>query len=736
MAKKSQFMFKMTSFSRNKSHKRSPVDKLSYNERTDKYREIPDFVYSGTRNLPIQFKNPKDFWQSVEDYERKNGQLYYYIEANLPQNLDKSGYIKIVNDFIDKSFSDKTVVSYAIHNKKQLDGTMHPHVHMMFSARQFENNQNLTKKELFKKENSPKYDGYSKKKFLYFMRENFEYSSNRELEKNKLIQDMKKENYRELRNRAIGDNNWELARIYYQLDFYRKKHNDTNWYDFSKKRRELEKLARKEDRVPTLEEIRNLNFKDYKSQKRANLRDKESEHLERLQKDKQLKDSFSKKLNISDTDKVIVDMIKEANRLYRTIDKFELIEDEKTSGFISEILNEESKNYSLELPNFITDGEIMINKDVIAVKNYKQLKKAVRQNSLQLESTDAVYKFSKDYSQISDSEFQGVFKNPDTRNALEKFRKRTLFTEHLEEELIENAIEMHRRYEKTLNNTDIMDMKLRGRKILKIHTEINSRNKANAYVIHKILDYDDKISASAKNQDTVDNRFDVAYMISRYKNGAFDNFIRDFYEQKQNIEKNSSLKFDIIQKEALKNVTVKGIFNPKQAAPLIQNREELTETYNKLKKKIDTYESYINKEKKEHEKPVEEPKKRGLFGLFFNNNEKESSDTDKKPEKPTELEYSVLRNIEMQIFNEQSELKKRENERLRELKKKYDKDLEMLKNMDKYENIILEFTEYIAGLNERRNSNSSFHEKKMELEEEINKFRIIEKTDKQEIFPF
>lgn len=729
-------MFKMTSFSRNKSHKRSPVDKLSYNERTDKYREIPDFVYSGTRNLPIQFKNPKDFWQSVEDYERKNGQLYYYIEANLPQNLDKSGYIKIVNDFIDKSFSDKTVVSYAIHNKKQLDGTMHPHVHMMFSARQFENNQNLTKKELFKKENSPKYDGYSKKKFLYFMRENFEYSSNRELEKNKLIQDMKKENYRELRNRAIGDNNWELARIYYQLDFYRKKHNDTNWYDFSKKRRELEKLARKEDRVPTLEEIRNLNFKDYKSQKRANLRDKESEHLERLQKDKQLKDSFSKKLNISDTDKVIVDMIKEANRLYRTIDKFELIEDEKTSGFISEILNEESKNYSLELPNFITDGEIMINKDVIAVKNYKQLKKAVRQNSLQLESTDAVYKFSKDYSQISDSEFQGVFKNPDTRNALEKFRKRTLFTEHLEEELIENAIEMHRRYEKTLNNTDIMDMKLRGRKILKIHTEINSRNKANAYVIHKILDYDDKISASAKNQDTVDNRFDVAYMISRYKNGAFDNFIRDFYEQKQNIEKNSSLKFDIIQKEALKNVTVKGIFNPKQAAPLIQNREELTETYNKLKKKIDTYESYINKEKKEHEKPVEEPKKRGLFGLFFNNNEKESSDTDKKPEKPTELEYSVLRNIEMQIFNEQSELKKRENERLRELKKKYDKDLEMLKNMDKYENIILEFTEYIAGLNERRNSNSSFHEKKMELEEEINKFRIIEKTDKQEIFPF
>lgn len=200
-------MFKMTSFSRNKSHKRSPVDKLSYNERTDKYREIPDFVYSGTRNLPIQFKNPKDFWQSVEDYERKNGQLYYYIEANLPQNLDKSGYIKIVNDFIDKSFSDKTVVSYAIHNKKQLDGTMHPHVHMMFSARQFENNQNLTKKELFKKENSPKYDGYSKKKFLYFMRENFEYSSNRELEKNKLIQDMKKENYRELRNKAIGDNN-------------------------------------------------------------------------------------------------------------------------------------------------------------------------------------------------------------------------------------------------------------------------------------------------------------------------------------------------------------------------------------------------------------------------------------------------------------------------------------------------------------------------------------------------
>lgn len=729
-------MFKMTSFSRNKSHKRSSVDKLSYNERTDKYREIPDFVYSSTRNLPIQFKNPKDFWQSVEDYERKNGQLYYYIEANLPQNLDKSGYIKIVNDFIDKSFSDKTVVSYAIHNKKQLDGTMHPHVHMMFSARQFENNQNLTKKELFKKENSPKYDGYSKKKFLYFMRENFEYSSNRELEKNKLIQDMKKENYRELRNKAIGDNNWELARIYYQLDFYRKKHNDTNWYDFSKKRRELEKLARKEDRVPTLEEIRNLNFKDYKSQKRANLRDKESEHLERLQKDKQLKDSFSKKLNISDTDKVIVDMIKEANRLYRTIDKFELIEDEKTSGFISEILNEESKNYSLELPNFITDGEIMINKDVIAVKNYKQLKKAVRQNSLQLESTDAVYKFSKDYSQISDSEFQGVFKNPDTRNALEKFRKRTLFTEHLEEELIENAIEMHRRYEKTLNNTDIMDMKLRGRKILKIHTEINSRNKANAYVIHKILDYDDKISASAKNQDTVDNRFDVAYMISRYKNGAFDNFIRDFYEQKQNIEKNSSLKFDIIQKEALKNVTVKGIFNPKQAAPLIQNREELTETYNKLKKKIDTYESYINKEKKEHEKPVEEPKKRGLFGLFFSNNEKETTDTDKKPEKPTELEYSVLRNIEMQIFNEQSELKKRENERLRELKKKYDKDLEMLKNMDKYENIILEFTEYIAGLNERRNLHSGFHEKKMELEEEINKFRIIEKTDKQDVFPF
>ena len=52
------------------------VSHLLYINREDKYQYKSDLIINETKNLPKDFKNINDFWESAVLYERKNANIY------------------------------------------------------------------------------------------------------------------------------------------------------------------------------------------------------------------------------------------------------------------------------------------------------------------------------------------------------------------------------------------------------------------------------------------------------------------------------------------------------------------------------------------------------------------------------------------------------------------------------------------------------------------------------------
>ena len=108
---------------------KTPVlDKNDYDNREGKYSNLKDLYKKETFNLPKEFKNVKDFWETAELYGRVNERPYLIYEFSLPKEFSDEKNWKIGKGFLKQHFGDKFVYNVSMHNDKGDS----PHMHVMF----------------------------------------------------------------------------------------------------------------------------------------------------------------------------------------------------------------------------------------------------------------------------------------------------------------------------------------------------------------------------------------------------------------------------------------------------------------------------------------------------------------------------------------------------------------------------------------------------------------------------
>ena len=108
---------------------KTPVlDKNDYDNREGKYSNLKDLYKKETFNLPKEFKNVKEFWETAELYGRVNERPYLIYEFSLPKEFSDEKNWKIGTGFLKQHFGDKFVYNVSMHNDKGDS----PHMHVMF----------------------------------------------------------------------------------------------------------------------------------------------------------------------------------------------------------------------------------------------------------------------------------------------------------------------------------------------------------------------------------------------------------------------------------------------------------------------------------------------------------------------------------------------------------------------------------------------------------------------------
>ena len=108
---------------------KTPVlDKNDYDNREGKYSNLKDLYKKETFNLPKEFKNVKDFWETAELYGRVNERPYLIYEFSLPKEFSDEKNWEIGTGFLKQHFGDKFVYNVSMHNDKGDS----PHMHVMF----------------------------------------------------------------------------------------------------------------------------------------------------------------------------------------------------------------------------------------------------------------------------------------------------------------------------------------------------------------------------------------------------------------------------------------------------------------------------------------------------------------------------------------------------------------------------------------------------------------------------
>lgn len=112
----------------------------SYISREGKYEntrsnEKLEHVESG--NMPKWAeKDPAQFWQAADQYERANGATYREIEVALPREMTPDQRVELVRDMVWQELGGKHAYTLAIHNPAaSLEGGEQPHAHIMYSER-------------------------------------------------------------------------------------------------------------------------------------------------------------------------------------------------------------------------------------------------------------------------------------------------------------------------------------------------------------------------------------------------------------------------------------------------------------------------------------------------------------------------------------------------------------------------------------------------------------------------
>ena len=89
------------------------------------------------RCMPAFVKDPIEFWQAADTYERANAKAYIEYEIALPNEFTPEQRKTLIETFLDKHIVPQQYPhSYAIHNvKSRISGENQPHCHLMFSLK-------------------------------------------------------------------------------------------------------------------------------------------------------------------------------------------------------------------------------------------------------------------------------------------------------------------------------------------------------------------------------------------------------------------------------------------------------------------------------------------------------------------------------------------------------------------------------------------------------------------------
>ena len=118
-------------------------------------------------------------------------------------------------------------------------------------------------------------------------------------------------------------------------------------------------------------------------------------------------------------------------------------------------------------------------------------------------------------------------------------------------------------------------------------------------------------------------------------------------------------------------------------------------------------------------------------------------DEPKKKKKPirkqlSESEYILMQEAYKMLYDKDSELNRRERNRLVEAKEDYDNILKNLEKSQMYRDIALEFSEFVSGYDERNDSRSEYAINSKLMANEIAKFsdKEVPETEIEKAYPF
>jgi MobA/MobL family len=114
-----------------------------------------DLVACGHANLPAwAHGDAARFWAAADTLERRNGTVARLVEVALPRELSPQGRTVLAADIREVLMGTQFAHSWAIHEPPAQDGSgIMPHMHLMFSPRRQEDDQERTRETWFKQVN-------------------------------------------------------------------------------------------------------------------------------------------------------------------------------------------------------------------------------------------------------------------------------------------------------------------------------------------------------------------------------------------------------------------------------------------------------------------------------------------------------------------------------------------------------------------------------------------------------
>lgn len=109
---------------------------MQYEQVRKNTNEVLEHVELG-KCMPSWVKDPIEFWQAADTYERANAKAYMEYEIALPNEFTPEQRKTLIETFFDKHIVPQQYPhSYAIHNvKSRISGEDQPHCHLMFSLK-------------------------------------------------------------------------------------------------------------------------------------------------------------------------------------------------------------------------------------------------------------------------------------------------------------------------------------------------------------------------------------------------------------------------------------------------------------------------------------------------------------------------------------------------------------------------------------------------------------------------